>query len=785
MKNIRFAFLFILLMFAFATAVSASSGTCGNNANWEYDDSSKSLYISGTGKIDYVASDNQAWREYAEDIETVIINEGITCIGNNAFEGHPNLKNVTLPTSLLTIGENAFSFCESLESLKIPTNVNSIISPLIRFSNIKNITVDNGNKHYTSIDGILYNAEVSALIIYPPEKKGSIYILPSSVTSIEQFAFDGNDYLEEIILHDRLEFIKYQAIWGMKSLKKLNIPKSTWYIESGFSFCYKLTDIYVDIDNPSYTSEDGVLFDKEKTKLICYPIGRKGSVYTVPDTVERIMDEAFAGSILTQINLPENLRIVGNSAFGICYYLRDIIIPESVEIMENEAFEPRHVLSSIYFLGDLPYTDYPDYYDSEEDVPFLWQREIFYYDDDHEVNVYYLPEKKGWSTLDEAYLNGCGINLVPLNKSDLSEIEPEEPLWSAVVTFDDATASPDVTESNETETSLVLGSCGDNATWNYNKNDRILTISGTGELSYRYNDGPWHDYDEDIEKVIIEEGITAINNYAFSDCIALKEIVLPSTLNTIEYSAFYNCSSLKNVVLPDSVTSLGEGAFTESGLESIILSDSMTLLDQGVFSYCHNLKSVVIPKSITTIKGYVFYQCESLETIYYTGSKDAWNKLSIDTDGNDFLTLEAVNIVFDASKEQERIEDEDGFLKTIKPYFPYFATVFIGVAVVIFVVYMANHKTRQTSKKTHIQKDSAHAETMHSNNRNISSNRNTKQEVGPSTCTACGFLCEPESLFCGNCGKSFADSNAHACPDCGKILSNDDVYCSTCGKKIK
>lgn len=265
----------------------------------------------------------------------------------------------------------------------------------------------------------------------------------------------------------------------------------------------------------------------------------------------------------------------------------------------------------------------------------------------------------------------------------------------------------------------------------------------------------------------------------------MKEIVLPSTLNSIEYSAFYNCSSLKSVVLPDSVTSLGEGAFTESGLESIILSDGMTLLDQGVFSCCHNLKSVVIPKSITTIKGYVFYQCESLETIYYTGSKEAWSKISIDTDGNDFLTLEEVHIVFDASEEQKRIEDEDSFLKTIKPYLPYFAIVFIGGAVIIFVICMANHKSRQTSKKTHIQKDSTHTEALYSNNRNTSSYRNTKQEVSTCKCPTCGFLCEPGSLFCGNCGKSFAGLDAHTCPECGTVLSDDAVFCSTCGKKIK
>ena len=202
------------------------------------------------------------------------------------------------------------------------------------------------------------------------------------------------------------------------------------------------------------------------------------------------------------------------------------------------------------------------------------------------------------------------------------------------------------------------GTCGENASWEYDEKTKTLTISGTGDLLSYYNAGPWYDYNENIEKVIIKEGITTISNHAFAFCISLEEIAFPSTLNTIEEGAFRNCSSLKTVVLPDSLISLENTVFTQSGLESVILSNGMTLLDQASFSYCYDLKTVVIPNSITEIKGFVFYKCDNLETIYYTGSETEWKKIAVDNSENGNYPLYGdVDIVFDYSKNTSTYSD--------------------------------------------------------------------------------------------------------------------------------
>ncbi len=580
MKKIKFAFLFIVFLCMLATTVSAASGTCGESAVWEYDETTKTLYISGEGIIDLDFAE-ELWTDYKDEIENIIINEGITEISYYTFSDHRDLKNISLPKSLLTIGYGAFSSCVSLKNITIPVNVDSISGDAFaECYNLTNIGVDTNNKHYTSIDGILYNTDVTSLVAYPCGKEGSTYTLPLSVTSIEDDAFWGNQYLETIKLHDELKCIMYNSFSHMSSLKKLNIPKSTWYIGSGFNDCDNLTEIDVDPENPSYTSEDGVLFDKEKTKLICYPSGKKENEYTVPETIERIMNNAFAYSKLESINLPEKLKIIGQCAFCDSAYLTKISIPESIEIIEYGALFECYELSSIYFLGDLPYADYPDYYDSEEDVPLLCLEDTIC-GVDNEVNVYYLPDKKGWDTLDKVYLEENGINLLIYNPSKTIESDTEkETLWSTIVTFDDipeSTYSENIENSAETEKTVDIGFCGDNVEYVYDKS--------------------------------------------------------------------------------------------------------------------------------THQKG-------------------------------------------------QETENENRFLENIRPYLPFAAIIFTGIAVIVFVAFMLSKKSNKTIKHTGNKQISNQTEVLHSNNtRNMTS---TQKEIIVK-CPECGFECEQGSLFCGNCGKRLSD----------------------------
>ena len=166
---------------------------------------------------------------------------------------------------------------------------------------------------------------------------------------------------------------------------------------------------------------------------------------------------------------------------------------------------------------------------------------------------------------------------------------------------------------------------GKNATFVYNESIRTLTISGTGAIKDYgdtvLNKRPWDDYKDQIQKVVIGEGITTIGKLNFYNCTALVDVSLPTTLTKITgdtvptlegtdqatYGAFRNCTALKKIVLPDGLTTIGHRAFLGcTALESIAFPDSLTSLGQYAFTECTNLKTVKYGTGLTSTGSSVF-----------------------------------------------------------------------------------------------------------------------------------------------------------------------------------
>lgn len=232
----------------------------------------------------------------------------------------------------------------------------------------------------------------------------------------------------------------------------------------------------------------------------------------------------------------------------------------------------------------------------------------------------------------------------------------------------------------------TTGSCGDNATYSFDSSTGTLTISGTGNMTTyeSFDNAPWYLFREDIKKVIINYGITSISENAFKHCKALKDITIPNSVTYIGYIAFQYCESLTNITIPDSVTYISDVAFDScTSLTSITIPDSVTSIGNYVFSNCTNLESITIPNSVTSIGGSAFYNCPSLtsitipnsvtsigkcafceceslisvtipksitsigdmafcrcdklEDVYYTGTKEEWDKITLGT-SNECLT---------------------------------------------------------------------------------------------------------------------------------------------------
>ena len=242
--------------------------------------------------------------EDCDSLASITIPNSVTSIGNYAFYGCDFLESVTIPNSVTSIGENAFENCTSLASVTIGSGVASIGDyAFTGCSSLESINVSQNNKNYCSIDGVLFNKNASALLLYPNGKSGKCAV-PNSVTSIGDYAFSFCESLESINIPDSVTSIGADTFYGCTSLASITIPNS-------------ITSI-----------SDRMFYDCTSLASI-----------TIPDSVTSIGHYAFYYcTSLESINIPDSVTSIGNSAISSCTSLASITIPDSVTSIGHYAF---------------------------------------------------------------------------------------------------------------------------------------------------------------------------------------------------------------------------------------------------------------------------------------------------------------------------------------------------------------------------------------------------------------------------------------------------------------
>lgn len=248
-------------------------------------------------------------------------------IGDSAFFGAFSIIEVEIPYTVTHIGNTVFTDCIALEAIQVAKD----------------------NPAYISQDGILFNKDKTELIRYPEEKEGESYNIPDSVTAIADDAFRGCDRLKDISIPSGLERIGAGAFILCYSLDSVHIPESVTEIgPEAFTTCSLLREFEVAQGNAFYTSQDGVLFNKDKTVLIRYPEAKADQTYCIPESVIIVEASAFSGNqFLSTVTIPDGVTTLGASAFHGDDALTSIVLPESVTDLGAYAFFGCRALTSV------------------------------------------------------------------------------------------------------------------------------------------------------------------------------------------------------------------------------------------------------------------------------------------------------------------------------------------------------------------------------------------------------------------------------------------------------
>ena len=341
---------------------------------------------------------------------------GLKTIGQYCFNNCENLTDVTFPSSVTSIATNAFAYCFTLSTVTflgapaIGSNCfYSVVATVyypddgswsesarqqyggtltwtsypggqcgdnLRWKVVNNTLYITGTGAMTNYSYTNYNGQQRSP--WDTYSDSILYVeISEGVTSIGDWAFYYEHNFTEVLLPNSVRRIGDHAFYACDGLKQMHIGPSVTTIETAaFGGCESMTSITVDENNSSFSSLDGVLFNKGQTTLLAFPAG-KGGVYTVPSTVRSIGRAAFLSCYnveevilpdgietveysafqvcrnMKKINLPEGLTTIGGYAFSDCSLLTSVSIPSTVKTIGENAFQYSG-LDTIYFFGSAP-----------------------------------------------------------------------------------------------------------------------------------------------------------------------------------------------------------------------------------------------------------------------------------------------------------------------------------------------------------------------------------------------------------------------------------------------
>lgn len=371
------------------------------------------------------------------------------------------------------------------------------------------------------------------------------------------------------------------AFWGVIDLKTVNIPESVVLIEDfAFSSNLNLKDINIDENNQNYASIDGVLFNKDITELIQFPIKKSTLIYEVPATVKKLKTRSFSQSEIRGLKLPTGLTTIEDSTFIGCLQLVNISIPSTVSSIGLYSF------TSCPLLSDIKVAKGNESYSSLDGVLYTFNG----------TTLIQYPVGR----TDTEYKIENGTEIVGagafMNCTSLTNVTIPEGVISINQSAFDGSGLKNVTIPSTVEMlgSCAFWKCSDLAEINFNSNSRLNEM---GEAVFGLC--------VSLKKIAIPNKVSYLEFGAFINCTSLEEVILPNTLSNIGMAAFDSCTSLKSITIPDSTNKIFSLAFSNcTSLTDIYIPHYVNSISEGSLGYKYNSTGDLVPNPILTIYSY-------------------------------------------------------------------------------------------------------------------------------------------------------------------------------------
>ena len=571
--------------------------------------------------------------------EKVVIPEGVTSIGDGAFDGNLAIKNVIMPTSLISIGNRAFWGCKGMETFTIPSSVNQIgdnafwatslkeifipktlakigVGPFAKCESLTAINVDTDNPNYKSIDGNLYTKNGETLVQYAIGKQEQTFVIPEHVTMMQAYAFRGHKKLREITLPKNLTKI------GKNAFKEcINL----YIVHNHSPHIDVRSNVYANGYVGKYAKENQIFnyaqivskpisdFEIKDGVLVKY-VGNKTTVI-VPTEVTKIGDFAFVNNYeitevlipggvtsigeasfndctnLKKVTFPITLKEIGHNAFMGCEVLDNVILPDSVEKIGVMAFGSCYNLTNVLLPTEL--VEIPDYLFLEctsligVTIPETMERigEGAFASCTNLTSITIPASVK--EICDKAF-RGCANLKTVYNDSNLKIVKGANTYGyvakNADTIIEKVKAKPVITNAPVLEDLPV---------------QKQITAP-----DFEIENGVIIAYKGNSQEIIIPDGIVEIGANVFRKNKKIISVSIPDSVKAIGPYAFNNCTSLERIDLGEGLRYIGDYAFSLcKKVEEITLPHSLTLIGEGAFQRCNAMSEVYNRSAINVIEG--------------------------------------------------------------------------------------------------------------------------------------------------------------------------------------